>query len=159
VSRHSLTMAGNFSGGWPGLPFEWKGIGADNGSELISARMLACRQSEELVFTRSRSCQKNDDCHVEQKDFTAVRDVVDHRRHNRPEELEVPNAPHGCLRLYLDFFHPHMSLTALNKYLHKRCTSDKLLMRQHGKLIPHGHFCYNISTCEKENHSLPHRLF
>jgi len=91
-------------------PFAMKGIDSDNGSEFINSHLVAYCQAEGLVFTRSRSYQKNDNCHVEQKNFTAVRNFVGYSRYDSQEELEVLNELYGCLRLYLNFFHPQMKL-------------------------------------------------
>jgi hypothetical protein len=92
------------------LPFELKGIDSDNGSEFINAHLLSYCQAEGLVFTRSRSYQKNDNCHVEQKNFTAVRNFVGYSRYDSQQELAVLNELYGYLRLYLNFFHPQMKL-------------------------------------------------
>ena len=92
------------------LPFDLKGIDSDNGSEFINAHLLSYCQAEGLVFTRSRSYQKNDNCHVEQKNFTAVRNFVGYSRYDSPEELELLNELYSYLRLYLNFFHPQMKL-------------------------------------------------
>ncbi len=92
------------------LPFALKGIDSDNGSEFINAHLFAYCQSEGLAFTRSRSYQKNDNCHVEQKNFTAVRNFVGYSRYDREEELALLNELYGHLRLYLNFFHPQMKL-------------------------------------------------
>lgn len=92
------------------LPFALKGIDSDNGSEFINAHLLSYCQAEGLVFTRSRSYRKNDNCHVEQKNFTAVRNFVGYSRYDSPDELAVLNELYGCLRLYLNFFHPQMKL-------------------------------------------------
>lgn len=94
------------------LPFDLKGIDSDNGSEFINAHLLSYCQEEVLVFTRSRSYQKNDNCHVEQKNFTAVRNFVGYNRYDREEELALLNELYGHLRLYLNFFHPQMKLVS-----------------------------------------------
>lgn len=94
------------------LPFDLKGIDSDNGSEFINAHLLSYCQEEALVFTRSRSYQKNDNCHVEQKNFTAVRNFVGYNRYDREEELALLNELYGHLRLYLNFFHPQMKLVS-----------------------------------------------
>jgi hypothetical protein len=94
------------------LPFELKGIDSDNGSEFINAHLLSYCQKEALVFTRSRSYQKNDNCHVEQKNFTAVRNFVGYNRYDREEELALLNELYGHLRFYLNFFHPQMKLVS-----------------------------------------------
>jgi len=92
------------------LPFDLLGIDSDNGSEFINAHLVAYCQAEGLVFTRSRSYQKNDNCHVEQKNFTAVRNFVGYSRYDSQEELDLLNELYGHLRLYLNFFHPQMKL-------------------------------------------------
>ncbi len=92
------------------LPFDLKGIDSDNGSEFINAHLLSYCQAEGLVFTRSRSYQKNDNCHVEQKNFTAVRNFVGYSRYDSPEELEMLNELYSYLQLYLNFLHPQMKL-------------------------------------------------
>ncbi|MCX6556104.1 MAG: transposase, partial [Candidatus Aminicenantes bacterium] len=94
------------------LPFAMKGIDSDNGSEFINSHLLAYCQQEGIVFTRSRSYQKNDNCHVEQKNFTAVRNFVGYNRYDREEELALLNELYGHLRLYLNFFHPQMKLVS-----------------------------------------------
>jgi hypothetical protein len=94
------------------LPFDLKGIDSDNGSEFINAHLVAYCQQEDIVFTRSRSYQKNDNCHVEQKNFTAVRNFVGYSRYDREEELAMLNELYGHLRLYLNFFHPQMKLVS-----------------------------------------------
>jgi len=94
------------------LPFAMKGIDSDNGSEFINSHLVAYCQQEDIVFTRSRSYQKNDNCHVEQKNFTAVRNFVGYSRYDREEELVLLNELYGHLRLYLNFFHPQMKLVS-----------------------------------------------
>jgi hypothetical protein len=94
------------------LPFGLKGIDSDNGSEFINAHLVAYCQQENIVFTRSRSYQKNDNCHVEQKNFTAVRNFVGYNRYDHEEELALLNELYGYLRLYLNFFHPQMKLVS-----------------------------------------------
>jgi hypothetical protein len=94
------------------LPFAMKGIDSDNGSEFINAHLVAYCQEEALVFTRSRSYQKNDNCHVEQKNFTAVRNFVGYSRYEGEEALALLNELYSHLRLYLNFFHPQMKLVS-----------------------------------------------
>ena len=92
------------------LPFALKGIDSDNGSEFINSHLIRYCQTEGIVFTRSRSYEKNDNCHVEQKNFTAVRSYVGYNRYDREQELSLLNEIYGYLRVYLNFFHPQMKL-------------------------------------------------
>jgi hypothetical protein len=58
------------------LPFPIRGIDSDNGSEFINDQLWRYCPSHELTFTRSRSGNKNDGAHVEQKNWTTVRQLV-----------------------------------------------------------------------------------
>jgi len=93
------------------LPFELLGIDSDNGAEFINAHLLKYCNAEGLTFTRSRPYRKNDNCHVEQKNYTVVRQYVGYLRHDTDEELMVMNDLYRDLRLYLNYFHPVAKLT------------------------------------------------
>src|SRR5450755_4291578 len=73
------------------LPFPIKGIDSDNGSEFIDQALLAYCRKRKLKFTRSRSGNKNDGAHVEQKNWTMVRQLVGYLRYDTPGELELLN--------------------------------------------------------------------
>lgn len=49
------------------FPFPIRGINSDNGSEFINFELLRWCEQETMTFTRSRSENKNDGAHVEQK--------------------------------------------------------------------------------------------
>jgi hypothetical protein len=92
------------------LPFDLLGIDSDNGAEFINAQLLRYCQSEGITFTRSRAYRKNDSCHVEQKNYTAVRQYAGYLRYDTEEELELLNGLYRHLSLYLNYFHPVMKL-------------------------------------------------
>lgn len=94
------------------LPFELKGIDSDNGSEFINAYLFEYCRDEKILFTRSRSSHKNDNCYVEQKNFTAVRTYVGHMRYDNEEERAILNKLYSDLRLYLNYFQPSMKLVS-----------------------------------------------
>jgi hypothetical protein len=58
------------------LPFPLLGIHSDGGREFINQPLFDYCQLEGIQFTRSRSYNKNDNCHVEQKNFSVVRQAV-----------------------------------------------------------------------------------
>ena len=62
------------------LPFQMKGIDSDNGSEFKNTQLLQWCKSNEIIFTRSRSYKKNDNCFVEQKNDSVVRRIVGYYR-------------------------------------------------------------------------------
>ncbi|WP_236641089.1 integrase catalytic domain-containing protein [Glutamicibacter sp. HZAU] len=58
------------------FPFPIIGIDSDNGSEFINQELLRFCQEQQITFTRSRSGNKNDGAHVEQKNWSRVRELV-----------------------------------------------------------------------------------
>jgi hypothetical protein len=73
------------------FPFPILGIDSDNGSEFINAHFFEWCTAREITFTRSRSGNKNDGCHVEQKNWTHVRELVGYLRFDTEAELRVLN--------------------------------------------------------------------
>jgi hypothetical protein len=92
------------------LPFRLKGIDSDNGSEFINHHLVKYCKENHVEFTRSRPGYKNDNCYVEEKNYTAVRTYVGHHRFDSKQELDVLNHLYSYLRLYLNFFQPMMKL-------------------------------------------------
>ena len=73
------------------FPFPILGIDSDNGSEFINAHLFAYCLERKITFTRSRSGNKNDGAHVEQKNWTHVRQLVGYLRFDTEAELELLN--------------------------------------------------------------------
>jgi hypothetical protein len=73
------------------FPFPIEGIDSDNGSEFINVNLLAYCKERKITFTRSRPGNKNDGSHVEQKNWTHVRELVGYLRFDTPAELKVLN--------------------------------------------------------------------
>ena len=93
-----------------GFPFPICGIDSDNGSEFINAHLLRYCEQEQITFTRSRAGNKNDGCHVEQKNWSVVRRAVGYHRYDTAPELELLNAIYVLLRLQTNFFSPQQRL-------------------------------------------------
>ena len=92
------------------LPFPLRGIDSDNGSEFINMFLYQFCQREKISFTRSRPYQKNDNCHVEQKNWHVVRRNIGYDRYEGEEALTILNQYYSCLRLYSNFFLPQTKL-------------------------------------------------
>ena len=92
------------------LPFPLLGIDSDNGGEFINNHLYRYCQEEKITFTRTRSYRKNDNCFVEQKNYSVVRRAVGYGRHHTPEEQAVLNELYKELRLFTNFFQPSMKL-------------------------------------------------
>lgn len=92
------------------LPFPLVGIDSDSGSEFINNHLTRYCKDEKITFTRGRSYRKNDNCYVEQKNYSIVRRAVGYLRYDNEEELLVLNELYRYLRLYTNFFQPTMKL-------------------------------------------------
>ena len=94
------------------LPFDVAGIDSDNGGEFINAHLVRFCQEKKLSFTRSRPYRKNDNCFVEQKNWTVARKTVGYFRYDTEEELKILNQIYAHLRLYTNYFQPSMRLVS-----------------------------------------------
>lgn len=92
------------------LPFPLKGIDSDNGGEFINAELRRFCSHKHITFTRSRPYRKNDNCFVEQKNFSIVRSTVGYYRYDSPKELALLSTLYASLRLFTNFFQPVMKL-------------------------------------------------
>ena len=110
------------------LPFPLLGIDSDNGSEFINDLLYRYCLNEEITFTRSRPYQKNDQAHVEQKNWSVVRHTVGYDRWETEQELALLESIYDDLRLYINFFQPSLKLIAkerIDKKTRKRYDSAK----------------------------------
>lgn len=94
------------------LPFPLLGIDSDNGSEFINDLLYRYCLEEQITFTRSRPYKKNDQAHVEQKNWSVVRREVGYDRWETEQELALLESIYEDLRLYLNFFQPSFKLIA-----------------------------------------------
>lgn len=93
------------------LPFVLKAIDPDNGSEFMNWHLIGYCQEEKIEFTRGRPYHKNDNAHVEQKNWTHVRKVFGYERRETEEEKDIMNDLYrNELRLYKNFFQPTIKL-------------------------------------------------
>jgi hypothetical protein len=94
------------------LPFPLRGIDSDNDSAFINDHLYRYTKREGITFTRSRPYKKNDQAHIEQKNWSVVRRLVGYDRYNSDRALTHMNALYEDLRLYVNFFQPSMKLVA-----------------------------------------------
>lgn len=92
------------------LPFPLKGIDSDNGGEFINNQLRRYCETEQISFTRSRPYRKNDNCFVEQKNYSVVRTIVGYYRYDQGDQLALLQQLYKLLRLYTNFFQPSMKL-------------------------------------------------
>jgi hypothetical protein len=103
------------------LPFPLLGIDSDNGSEFTLAPHASAGVNdllyrycldEKITFTRSRPYKKNDQAHVEQKNWSVVRHTVGYDRWETEQELALLESIYDDLRHYINFFQPSFKLIA-----------------------------------------------
>ena len=92
------------------LPFPLLGIDSDNGSEFINAHLLQWCLDNKITFTRSRPGNKNDGCHVEQKNWDIARRTVGYWRYDTPGEIALLNQIWPTLSVLINLFTPQQKL-------------------------------------------------
>ncbi len=92
------------------LPFPLLGLDSDNGAEFINGLLLRYCQNNQISFTRCRPYKKNDQAHVEQKNWSVVRHTVGYDRYTTEEELNILNQIYLVLHQYINFCQPMMKL-------------------------------------------------
>lgn len=98
------------------FPFHIAAIHSDNGSEFINRHLVRWCEEHKLTFTRSRSGNKNDGAHVEEKNWSVVRKAVGYHRYDTPAEQDLLNRLYGLLRLQNNFFSPSQKLIAKHRH-------------------------------------------
>ena len=92
------------------LPFAILGLDSDNGSEFINDHMKRFCLEEHITFTRARPNRKNDNCYIEQKNWSVVRRFVGYYRYDTKQECDLLNELYAVLRDYNNFFLPSLKL-------------------------------------------------
>jgi hypothetical protein len=95
------------------LPFALLGLDSDNGGEFLNYHVLHWLQkrARPVFMTRSRPWKKDDNAHVEQKNWTHVRQNFGYERHDNPEVVEPINAlARGAYGQLLNYFHARLKL-------------------------------------------------
>ncbi len=92
------------------LPFPLLGIDSDNGSEFLNAHLVRYCEREHLTFTRSRPYWKNDQAHVEQKNWSVVRKLIGYDRYESEAALAHLNAVYALLRVWTNHWQPVLKL-------------------------------------------------
>jgi hypothetical protein len=94
------------------MPFPILGLDSDNGSEFINFHLLDWCRANHVTFTRSRRGNKNDGCHVEQKNWATVRTIVGYHRYDTFAELLVLNEIWTLQSLLSNYFYPQQKLVS-----------------------------------------------
>ena len=95
-----------------GLAFELLGFDVDNGSEFLAFHLwrYLLDRPRPVPLTRSRPYRKNDQAHVEQKNWTHVRQLLGYQRLEQPELVPLINDLYRTWGLLHNFFCPNLKL-------------------------------------------------
>lgn len=92
------------------LPFPLLGFDSDNGHEFINFELVAYCEQERITFTRGRVANKNDQCFIEQKNGSIVRQLVGYDRFEGQPAYRQLAELYRAVRLYVNFFQPSLKL-------------------------------------------------
>lgn len=133
------------------FPFPILGIDSDNGSEFINGHLYRYCKTNEITFTRSRPYHKNDNAHAEQKNNTAIREVVGYARYDTSKQLVIMNELYsGPLRLYLNFCQP----TRKRKTKYVNTETGKVKKTYFEAMTPYQRVMKSTSVDEAVKHKL-----
>jgi len=97
------------------LPFPIRGFDCDNGSEFLNWHLLRYFESHKqpVQFTRSRPYHSNDNAHVEQKNWSHVRQLFGYDRFADPGLVKLMNDLYANeFSLFTNFFCPTVKLVS-----------------------------------------------
>ena len=93
------------------LPFALLGVDSDNGSEFINWHLKGWCERKQIQLTRGRPYKKDDNAHIEQKNWTHVRKLLGWDRYDTHEAVEaINNLYRHELRLWLNLYLPSVKL-------------------------------------------------
>ena len=94
------------------LPFKLLGIDSDYGSEFINYHLKTFCEQNQIQFTRGRPYKKDDNAHIEQKNYTHVRKILGYLRYDSQAAQKAINELYqNELHIFQNLFLPSMKLT------------------------------------------------
>jgi len=111
------------------LPFKIKGIATDNGNEFLNHDLhnYFADREEKVEFVRRRPYKKNDNAHVEQKNWTHVRELFGYQRFDHPSMVELMN------EIYRNYWNPLMNYFTPSMKLTEKTRIGGKVIKKYGK--------------------------
>ena len=100
------------------LPFAIKGFDCDNGAEFLNWHLIPylTQRKNSVQMTRARAYHKNDNAHIENKNWTHVRQYLGYQRFEQHALVEKLNDLYTSeWNLYFNFFIPSVKLIAKDR--------------------------------------------
>ncbi|MFQ6608108.1 MAG: hypothetical protein ACE5EE_06170 [Fidelibacterota bacterium] len=137
------------------LPFPILGFDCDNGSEFLNWHLLKyfTKRKRPVQYTRSRPYYKNDNAHIEEKNWTIVRQYLGYNRFEKAELAEALNTLYTTQwRLFMNFFVPSSKLVL------KQRSGSKLIKRYDNPKTPYQRVIESQEVSDKTKREL-NRVF
>lgn len=138
------------------LPFPLLGFDADNGGEFMNWHLYRhFTDRKKLVeYTRSRPYQSNDNAHIEQKNWTHVRQWLGYVRLDNPKVVPLMNELYTSeWRLYHNFFCPSMKLKE------KKRIASKTVKCYHSSKTPYQRVLESKHVSNKDKNNLKEQFY
>jgi hypothetical protein len=132
-------------------PFPWLAFDCDNGSEFLNHALWDhyAKRARPVQFTRSRPYHKNDNAHVEQKNWSAVRQLLGYERLDNPQVLPLLNDLYeNEWHWYVNFFCPTFKL------IEKKKVGSKYVKRYEKPRTPYARLLASLEVPEKQKQKL-----
>ncbi|MHB2026748.1 MAG: integrase catalytic domain-containing protein [Elusimicrobiota bacterium] len=129
------------------MPFEQKGIDSDNGEEFINHHLARYCEKNGILRFRSRPYKKNDQAHIEQKNWTHVRKLIGYDRYDTQEAVDAMNDLYrNEWRLFCNLYLPSVKLEKKIRvgsrikrvYAKAKTPLDRLLESRQGERVKLG---------------------
>src|SRR3989339_397533 len=131
------------------MPFPLRGIDPDNGSEFINWQLYNHCLANNIEFTRGRPYAKNDNAHIEQKNYTHVRKLIGYRRLDKDHQMKKINDLYwNEWDFYKNFFLPN------KKLIEKRRVGAKIVKKYDKPKTPYQRLLEHKDFPESEKEKL-----
>ena len=134
------------------LPFQLKAVNTDSGSEFINDVMIQFMYGggqNTVTFTRSRPYKKNDNCYVEQRNFTHVRSLFGYERFESAELVPLMN------EIYKNYWNPlHNFFLPSQKLLEKTRVGGRIVKKHDFPKTPYDRLMASPDLLEEEKEKL-----
>lgn len=132
-------------------PFRWLAFDCDNGSEFLNHALWDhyAKRKHPVQFTRSRPYHKNDNAHVEQKNWSAVRQLLGYERLDNPQVVApLDDLYQNEWHWLVNFFCPTFKL------IDKKKVGSKYVKRYEKPRSPYARLLESAEVPRKEKQKL-----
>lgn len=130
------------------LVFRMLGLDCDNGSEFINQILYRYTILHRITFTRGRPGNSNDNCYVEQKNYTTLRTFVGYDRLDNPEVLPVVQELLLLVEIYVNFFQSSARLIS------KTRKGAKVTKKHDKPMTPYKRLCKSGTLSKRQRQQL-----